>query len=205
MIHYHIKEGIGMKSKVKIRKDEKLGRTFIDFFKLKDKDKKDYRFNVLNKLLRDQDLLVMINTNLCCVVDNSVPRDNIKIIEKYVEDEGFKNIVVPIENTNKKSVFGFSIGAKNKSSSYKLGFIIPKGNFNRQLFEDLFNIYDIEIGMGLLKDEEETMEDFRKGYFDSLFNKEYFENSVYMGIMFDKIITDLEFDFDEIANLSNIK
>ncbi|GKX30248.1 hypothetical protein SH1V18_27280 [Vallitalea longa] len=194
-----------MKSKVKVKRDEKLGRTFIDFFKLKDKDKKDYRFDVLNILLRDQDLLVMINTNLCCTVDNSVPRDNIRVIEKYVKDKGFKNIVIPIENTNKKSVFGFSIGTKNKNTSYKLGFIMPKGNFDRELYEDLFNIYDIEIGVGLIKDEEEILEDFRKGYFDSLFNKEYFRNSVYVGIMFDKIITDLEFDFDEIANLSNAK
>lgn len=190
-----------MKNKVKIRKDEKLGRTFIDFFKLKDKDKKDYRFNVLNSLLKDQNLLVMINTNLCCAVDNSVPRDNIKIIEKYVNDKGFKNIVMPIENTNKKAIFGISIGTKNKSASYKLGFIMPKGQFDRQIYEDIFNIYDIEIGLGFEKDEEETLEDFRKGYFDSLFNKEYFKNSVYVGIIFDKIITDLEFNFDEIANL----
>lgn len=190
-----------MKSKIKIKKDEKLGRTFIDFFKLKDKYKKDFRFDVLNTLIKDQQLFVMINTNLCCSVDNSVPRDNIKVIEKYVKDKGFNNVVVPIENTNKKSVFGVMLGSKNKNSSYKLGFILPKNNFDRELYDKLFNIYDMEIGVGLVKDEEETLEDFRKGYFDTLFNNEYLENNIFVGIMFDKIITDLEVDENEIDNL----
>ncbi|MCT4686188.1 hypothetical protein [Vallitalea sp.] len=192
-----------MKRKIKIKKDKKLGRTFIDFFKLKDKYKKDFRFGVLNTLIKDQQLFVMINTNLCCLVDNSVPMDNIKIIEKYIKDKGFSNIVVPIENTNKKSVFGIILGA-NKNSSYKLGFILPKNNFDRELFDKLFNIYDMEIGIGLVKDEEETLEDFRKGYFDTLFNNEYLENNIFVGIMFDKIITDLEVDEDEINNLVKI-
>ncbi|GMQ61501.1 hypothetical protein [Vallitalea maricola] len=193
-----------MKSKIKIKKDEKLGRTFIDFFKLKDKYKKDFRFDVLNTLIKDQQLFVTINTNLCCAVDNSVPMDNIKIIEKYIKDKGFSNVVVPIENTNKKSVFGVMLGAKNKNSSYKLGFILPQNNFDRELFDKLFNIYDMEIGVGLVKDEEETLEDFRKGYFDTLFNNEYLENNIFVGIMFDKIITDLEVDEDEINNLVKI-
>jgi hypothetical protein len=192
-----------VKRKIKIKKDKKLGRTFIDFFKLKDKYKKDFRFGVLNTLIKDQQLFVMINTNLCCLVDNSVPMDNIKIIEKYIKDKGFSNIVVPIENTNKKSVFGIILGA-NKNSSYKLGFILPKNNFDRELFDKLFNIYDMEIGIGLVKDEEETLEDFRKGYFDTLFNNEYLENNIFVGIMFDKIITDLEVDEDEINNLVKI-
>ncbi|GMQ58548.1 hypothetical protein AN1V17_29430 [Vallitalea sediminicola] len=190
-----------MKNKIKIKKDEKLGRTFIDFFKLKDKYKNDFRFDVLNTLIKDQQLFVMINTNLCCSVDNSVPRDNIKLIEKYVKDKGFNNVVVPIENTNKKSVFGVMLGSKNKNSSYKLGFILPKNNFDRELYDKLFNIYDMEIGVGLVKDEEETLEDFRKGYFDTLFNNEYLENNIFVGIMFDKIITDLEVDENEINNL----
>jgi hypothetical protein len=192
-----------MKSKVKIKKDKKLDRTVIDFFKLNNKNKEDFRFNILDTLIKGQQLFVMINTNLCCSIDNSVPMNNIKIIEKYIVDRGYDNIIIPIENTNRKSVFGIRLG-DNKNSSYKLGFIVPSDNFNRDLFDKLFNIYDVEIGIGLVKSKEETLEDFRKGYLDKLFNNEYLENSIFMGIMFDKIITDMEINEDEIKGLGKM-
>lgn len=188
------------KSRIRIKKDEKANKTDISYFQLKDNQKKDFRFHVLNTLIKDQQILVIIDTNLCCLVDNSVPKNNVKIIEKYINEKGYKNIVVPIENTNKKSVFGMLLGTKNKTSSYKLAFVLPENEFNRETFDKLFNIYDIGIGIGLKKDIEETFEDFRKGYFEKLFDHEYLENNIFVGIMFDKIITDIDFDESIISS-----
>lgn len=181
-----------MKHPVTVRKDEKLGRTFIDYYK--NKDKENFRFQALDHLLGRKSFFMVINTNFCCTVDNSVPRDNIKVIERYVKDEGYQHTVMPIENTNRKSLFGILTKKKENNPSYKIGFIIPEGHFNRDIFDRIFGIYDVEIGIGFVKDEEETFEDFRKGYFDSFFDKEYFTYGLFNAINFHKIVTDLEVD-----------
>ncbi len=181
-----------MKHPVTVRKDEKLGRTFIDYYKHKDKE--NFRFKALEKLLGTEPFFMVINTNFCCSIDNSTPKDNIQVIERYVKDAGYQHTVMPIENTNRKSIFGFLSRKQENNSSYKIGIIVPEGNFNRELFDSIFSIYDVELGIGYEKEEEEIFEDFRKGYFDSFFDKEYFTYGLFNAINFHKIVTDLEVD-----------
>lgn len=190
-----------MKHPVKVRKDEKLGRTFIDYYKVKEKSKEDFRYSALENLIGGKPFFMVINTNLCCTVDNSVPRDNIKVIERYVKDKGFQHTVMPIENTSRKSIFGLLSRKKENNPSYKIGFMIPEGEFDRHIFDEIFGIYDVEIGLGFQKEVDETFEDFRKGYFDSFFDKEYFKYGLFNAINFHKIVTDMDVDEPYILSI----
>ncbi len=191
-----------MKHPVTVRKDEKLGRTFIDYYKHKDKE--NFRFKALEQLLGSKSFFMVINTNFCSAVDNSVPKDNIKVIERYAKDAGYQHTVMPIENTNRKSIFGFiSRKNDNNNSSYKIGIFVPEGNFNRDIFDSIFGMYDVEIGIGFEKEQEEIFEDFRKGYFDALFDKGYFTYGLFNAINFNKIVTDLEVDEAYMTSLVN--
>jgi hypothetical protein len=191
-----------MKNKVKVKKDKKLGRTNIDYYYLK--DKKAFRFDILNTILKHEQIFLMINTNYCCSDDDSIPKENIRTLEQFLNNKGLRNIVVPIENTSKKKVFGIAV-SKSKEPSYKLGVILPKNILDKEIYDNLFSIYDIEIGLGFLKSEDDILEDFRKNYFGSIFDKEYFNNAIFNGIKFHRIVTDLDIDENLIHRLTHKK
>lgn len=179
-----------LRSKIKIRKDQKLGKTVIDYYKSKDKNK--FRYNALKELIKEEKLFVIINTNLCSTIQDKSPKENIKEIEEFIKDKEFRSCIIPIENTNKRSIFGIAIDKNNVEPAYKLAFIIPEKMFDNDIYNTILSIYDIELGIGFVKEEDEILEDFRRGYINSCYDKDYFSNAIFNGVVFDKITTDLE-------------
>lgn len=165
--------------RAKVKKNKHTGETLVEY--LSAAEKASGRFETLEKLLRGHsDITIFIDTNQ-------------RISDLSAEEAagvlgllGIRHKMFPTE-ANKRSFFGFSlnISLKNKQKQKEHIFIlnISSEQFTRELFETLLMRYDIAVGIGRKKDFDEICESLHLDASEALFNREYFEESVYDSIL----------------------
>ncbi len=175
-----------MKEKVRIKRDNKQDLTFIDYYKIK--DFQSYRYGLLRTFFQSQQILVMMDTNLGCIekVDH---KEAVQAFEKKLQSRHIPCAVFPIQNRRQPSILGILMNKKQKEMAYKLIFTCSGDDITESFFKEFLSTYDIEVGIGFVKDVDEIFEAFRRGYLENCFNSDYFEQAVFDSIFLKRMKT----------------
>lgn len=165
--------------KVKIRKDKQSGETRLEYYKIA--DKASFRFETLKKILNGiSDIIIMVDTNQRT---HSIP---IEDIERFLEQSNIEYSKIPME-ANKTNFFGLPIDLsfkkKTKSKEYLIILHISFEQFTRDLFDSILYNYDFAVGIGSKKPFDEICESLRADAAGVLFNRSYFEESIYDSVL----------------------
>lgn len=161
-----------------VRTEKKTGETKIDYYKVK--DKRDFRYNTLKEILRNEEsFTISINTNQVQKDKDSITF--CKSFEKYLLDESIPYDIINTECTRQKKIFGIRVG-KEKHSEFIIIFHLKHAQFTEELFKHYLSMCDITVGIKPIKPFEETVSDMQKGYIDTIFNRNYFEEAIYDSI-----------------------
>ncbi len=172
-------------NKIKTKYDKQLG--FYHSFYEKVKDIEGMRRKYLRELMAKEDIVLLIETNLG-FIGNPDDRSFMKEAEAYLFQNGFPVQVRLFEAPKKTGLSAIFSFGKQEPDKYRLVSFIPAGSYSEEMFEKLFNVYDIQIGYGLQKDSSEILEDIEKGFCKSVRDKEYFQDFIYDSLLFSKLL-----------------
>jgi len=161
---------------MKVKKNKKTGEliVFYDGGFASDEN----RLRILSGITRSgADVTVIVDTN------QRVGAKSADEIEKYLSETGIRHKSVAV-NANKSKLFGMiETSPRGKKAAEKLIIIdLKKGQFNEELF-GLIKNYDIAFGLGRAMPFEQTCDALMRDMSDVLFNKTYFEDSVYDSVV----------------------
>ncbi len=167
--------------KIKIKKDKKSNEMLVEYFKVV--DKANFRYNVLQKIIcdTDNDMTMIVDTNQ--KIDN-LPKEQ---IVDYLEPSGMRYSITSVRHNNQK-MMGFNIdkiiNKKNKTKESLFIVELSADSFTKEFFQTCLSNYDLAIGIGSTKSFEEICEIMKFGFnSEIMFNKEYFEQSIYDSIL----------------------
>lgn len=176
-----------MTKSVHSRYDKRLKKYHIEYHRLHDDEKAEYRINILNRLNTQSDMAVMIDTQLGSV-NEPEPLNFARTIEGIFTKYHLQYQVRPHEVASGHRIFGIISGSKKTVTHYAITFIIEKGTLTREMFDDLLCEFDTQVGYRMLKSPQVLFEDMQKGYIDNVFDEGYFEASLYDSRIFDKFL-----------------
>ncbi|PKM56400.1 MAG: hypothetical protein CVU98_11430 [Firmicutes bacterium HGW-Firmicutes-3] len=146
-----------------------------------------FRLDVYRKLSQREDLFIMIKTHLGSV-HQPTPLDYVMSIEKSLSRFNLQHQIRPIQVRHGKSILG--VLSKGKPiEDFAIAFLMPKAQFDDDLFETFFCEYDLKIGYGLKTDPMNLFEDYRKGYVKSFDDPNYFAHNLFDSRIFNKFLS----------------
>jgi hypothetical protein len=165
--------------KVKIRKVKHTGETHVEYYNVA--NKASYRYEMLSRIIRGKpDITIVADTNQRI---NDLPVDEAESLFKQLN---IKYAVMPTE-VNKTRYFGLPVDLvfknKQKTKEYIIALHISPEQFTRELFESFLQNYDFAIGIESKKPFEEVCESLRMDAGEVLFNRSFFEESLYDSIL----------------------
>lgn len=165
--------------KPKVVRNKKAGEVIVSYFRNKNVDQ--FRYALLKKMVAgaDTDITLMINTNQCKA------QLEFEEIERALDEAGITYESWPVDE-NARRIFGiradFLLKGKSKKQMLYVTTISPE-QFTEEVFENLFKYYDMLFGLGRQMEHEKVVDAIKIQSYDSvIFNKKYFENSVYDSI-----------------------
>lgn len=170
--------------KPKITRNRKSGEVVVSYFHVN--DVYHFRLALLGRIIdgADTDITVMVNTNQCKT------RLEFEEIECALDKAGIAYDSWPVDE-NAKRLFGIrtDILRKGKAKKQKLYVAtISPDKFTEDIFRHLFQYYDILLGFSRLMDYAKILEALKvESYDEVMFNKKYFENSVYDSVVCESI------------------
>lgn len=165
--------------KIKVIKNKTNGETSVNYYKAK--NPLEFRFELVKSVLDDinDDLTIIIDTNqMIKDIDHDV-------IEQILNARKIKFISF-LTKANASKFFGFSmdrIGKKTKRKEKMFIIDIKSADFNKELHSELFAFFDLAIGIKRNKNFDEIAEQCRFGFYDLLFNKDYFSETIYDSVI----------------------
>ena len=160
--------------KCKVISDKKTGETRIDYYKIK--DKRSFRYDLLKKVLYDQQLFIVIDTNLLAEKGRNI--DKAKYFEGYFIENKIPYEIIPTENTQHKKIMGFSL-KKEVESAYLILFQISVEDYTEDFFEKYLDKCDALYGINPNRSFDEICKDRQRGYITDFFPSEDFEYTLY--------------------------
>ena len=174
-------------SDIKKRYDKNLKKYHIEYNKLKDKG--SYRYDMYKAINERYDMAMLIETHLGSVNEPD-QLQFARLMEGMFAKYGLRYQVRPIEVKSNKQMFGFlNFGGKGTDTHYAITCLIPKHVINKEMFEDLFCEFDVQVGYKMLMMVDEFFDDMMKGYLDNVFDAGYFGDSFYDSRIFDKFLS----------------
>ncbi len=179
--------GEDMKLKVQKRKNDII----LEYFHMKDVN--SLRYNILKYVIDsfNEKILLYVDTNNKIEIMFS---DNIK---KVLEDNGVVFKYEPVESA-KRGVLGFRPffrnDKKNKMNEAMFLAEINKDTPLKNLYYGFLKDYDYAVCINPEKDIGELILRFKMDAYDVLFNKEYFQNTLYDSIVAGRMRMDAPYD-----------
>jgi hypothetical protein len=172
-----------MKEKYKEIIDPKKGERIIDYYKVNEKD--GFRYNKIKEFISDYNIFALKLVTTTMVVEGD-QKAIVKEWEDYCQQGDIRYWVSGFEGERKKRILGIPMG-KQKSQEYSILMLMKKDFFTEDFFLQRLKNYDIMIGVGLKGQENRLFEDYQKGYIDSFFECDYFEQVLYDSICIARI------------------
>lgn len=177
------------KNKLKVRseEDEDKVRTFVEYFRIKEKDV--FKVNALKELIGDDFCLGVLDSRLLY----SGPDEKSKIeFTEITEHLDFTNVAfkkIEIKKVPEVSVFGITVkkGAVKTDKDYVIGFVINKDDFkNIEEYAKKFNIYyfidknglDKNVLLQKFNENYDDIEEMGKEFYCQIFNNNFNEQLV---------------------------
>lgn len=163
--------------KVATRQNKKTGEMNVEYANVANQP--SFRYCLLKSIIEsiDLDITMFIDTN------QSVASKPIEQIEAGLQQMNLRyySMLVP---SNPQIVFGLKMSQNNKRpiNEHKIVLELSGNAFPKELFEIIKN-YDNAFGFGKNKPFEELCSDFRLSNGLVLFNKDYFQESLYDSVV----------------------
>lgn len=147
------------------------------------KDKLDFRFKTLKKLIGDKKIILGVDTNL---MDRKKDVINLtKDLCDLLDEANIHYRKIPILNKNRSSIFGIELDQKGKSrSAYAVIMELNKGQFSEELFYEFLSYSDLIIGAEPKRDFHPIVEDLEMDYDIMFAQRSYFNDYIYDSMNF---------------------
>ena len=162
--------------KVTTRQNKKTGEMNVEYAMVANQPY--FRFCLLKNIIESMkmDITVFIDTN------QSIRSKSIEQVNAGLQQLNLRYHSMLVES-NPRNIFGLRISVnKRPMSEHKIVLELSANTFSKELFETIKN-YDIAFGFGKNKSFEDLCGDFRMSSAMVLFNKEYFQESMYDSVV----------------------
>jgi hypothetical protein len=161
--------------KIKRRSGKPAGEMFVEYDN--NFEEKTRRFKLLKKIIENEPCVTLIvDTN------QRTGAQSIEPAELYLQQAQIKYMSMPVK-ANPGRFFGFGFQPKKTAASEKMLIMEVSGEqFTEELYR-LLEHYDLGIGIGMLKNLDETYDQLRVSEESVLFNPLFFKESIYDSIV----------------------